>query len=147
MDVTHISDNLLSKTLHTAALSNFSLKTFMPNLAASLIHRSLQILDKNQTGVFLISGFLIKFFLNKNCHNSRTTNDIDISKLGLVTKLNKRNTITLKNTRDDVVSTNYDVIVTFPNYDRFQAIWKPDNRGMGYNSYILVKRNFQYYKI
>ena len=69
------------KNWHFAALNNFSLRTFMPNLATSLILRSLQILSKIQMGVFLISGFLVKFRLNKNCHNSRTTNDIDISKL------------------------------------------------------------------
>lgn len=94
--VTHISDNLLEKTWHFAALNNFSLRIFMPNLATSLILRSLQILSKIQTGVFLISGFLIKFRLNKNCHNSRSTNDIDMT-LSQVTKLYKNNTATSKN--------------------------------------------------
>ena len=43
---------------HSVAFSNFSLDTFVPNLV-SLTQLSLQILGKTQTGVFLISGFLV----------------------------------------------------------------------------------------
>ena len=43
---------------HVAALSNISLETLVPNLM-SLTRPSLQILGKTQTGVFLISGFLV----------------------------------------------------------------------------------------
>ena len=57
----------------------------MANLA-SLIHSCLQILYKTQTGVFPISDFRHPFH-----HNSRTTNDIDIT-LGPVTNSDKRNT-------------------------------------------------------
>ena len=64
-------------------------------------------------GLFLISGFLVKSLINKNCHNFRTSNVIDM-KLGPVTKLEKGNTMTLKNFEGDVVSANYDVIVLFP---------------------------------
>ena len=66
----------------------------MPNLV-SLTRLSLQILDKTLTGVFSIYRFLVKSFINKNCQNSRTSNDIDL-KLGQVTKLDKRNTTRLK---------------------------------------------------
>ena len=54
----------------------------------------------------------------------------------------------LKSIDDDAVSTNYDVIVTFPIYNRFVAIWKTDTRRMGYNSYIPVNSSdLQCYKI
>ena len=43
-------------------------------------------------------------------------------KLGLVIKLNKRNTITSKKIEDDVISTTCDVIVLFPIYDQLAAI-------------------------
>ena len=33
-------------------------------------------------------GLLVKSFINKNCHNSRTSNNIDM-KLGPVTKIDK----------------------------------------------------------
>ena len=56
------------KTWHIAALSNFSLETFMANLI-SMTNPSLQMLDKTQTGVFSISGFLVKPPVKKNCHN------------------------------------------------------------------------------
>ena len=61
--------------------------------------------------VFAIFGFLINP-LQKNCHNSRTSNDIDM-KLGPVTKLDKKNTATSEKLDDDVLSANGDVIVTF----------------------------------
>ena len=53
--------------------------------------------------------------MKKNCHNSRTRDEIDI-KLGPVTKLGKRNKATSKKFDDDVMSANCDVIVIFPIY-------------------------------
>ena len=47
------------------------------------------------TEVFLVSGFLIKFFKDKNCVNSRTSYDIDM-KLGRLSKLGKRNIMASK---------------------------------------------------
>ena len=78
----------------------------MPNLV-SLIRRSLQILGKTQTRVFPISGFLVNLFDQKfgNCHNSKTSDDIDI-KVGPVTKRDKRNKGTSKKYCDDVMSGN-----------------------------------------
>ena len=61
---------------------------------------------------FRISG---QSFINENCHNSRTSDDIDM-KLGLVTKLDKRNTATSKKFDDEVMSANCDVNVFFPIY-------------------------------
>ena len=45
-------------SIRLAAFSNISLETSVPNLV-SLTCPSLQILGKTQTGVFLISGFLV----------------------------------------------------------------------------------------
>ena len=67
----------------------------MPNLV-SLFHPSPQILDKVQVGEFPISRILVKFLINKNYHNCKTSNDIDM-KLGPVTKLDKRNMTTPNN--------------------------------------------------
>ena len=51
-------------------------------------------------------------------------------KLGLVTKLHKRNKITSKKFENDVIPKNCDVIFMFPIYGQFGAIWKPDAGGM-----------------
>ena len=48
-------------------------------------------------------------------------------KLGPVTNLDKRNKMTSKNFGDDVMSVNCDVIVIFPIYGRFGALWKLDS--------------------
>ena len=57
----------------------------MPNLVL-LICPSPWILDKNQTGVIPISRFC-----NKNCENSRTSNNINM-KIGPIHKLAKKST-------------------------------------------------------
>ena len=83
----------------------------MPNLE-SITYPSLQILCKNSDGGisdFRISG---QSLIKENCHNSRTSNDIDIV-LGPVTKLDKRNKTTSKKYDDDVKSGNCDVIFIF----------------------------------
>ena len=66
----------------------------MPNLV-SLTCPGLQKLDKTQTRVFPIFGFLVKSFINKNCHNSANTNDIDM-KIKIVNKPDIRNIRTSK---------------------------------------------------
>ena len=53
-----------------------------------------------------ISGQSLK---RENCHNSRTSNDIDI-RLGPVTKLDKKNTATSKKIDNDVMPANWDVV-------------------------------------
>ena len=67
----------------------------MPNLVSLTCH-NLEVLKKTQAGLFPSSGFLVKSIINKNCHNSRTSNDID-TKLGPVTKLDERNMTISKN--------------------------------------------------
>ena len=79
----------------------------MPNLVA-LTRPSLQIFGKTQTGVFPISGFMVK----ENYHNSRTSNVINM-KLKPITKLVKINKTASKNFDHDVMSKNCDVIVIF----------------------------------
>ena len=64
------------------ALSNFSGDTCK---TWHLTGSSLQIFDKTQAGVFSVSRFLVKFPINKNCQNSRNSNDTAM-KLRLVTK-------------------------------------------------------------
>ena len=101
----------------------------MLNLA-SLPRSSPQILDKTQTGFLFTSEFLVKSLINKNYHKCKTSVDI-VMKLGSLTKLDKRNTVTSKNGYV-FMSVNYDVI--FLIYDRFGAIQKPDSGCMVHKS-------------
>ena len=97
----------------------------MPNLV-SLNYLSLQILGKTQTKLFpnfQISG---QSFIKENCHNSRTSDNIDL-KLGPVTKLDKKNKATSKKFDDGFMSENCDIIIIFPIYDQFEAIRKVDS--------------------
>ena len=57
-------------------------------------------------------------------------------KLGLVTKRDKKNKS--KKIDDNVMSANYDVIVSFPIYGHFGAIQKPDSERMDFNFYIFI---------
>ena len=50
--------------------------------------------------------------IKENCHNSRTSDDIDM-KLEPVTKLDKRKKTMSKKYDDDVMTKNCDIIVTF----------------------------------
>ena len=86
------SETLKTVTPTFCSIQYISLVTSTPNFV-SLTCPSLEILGKSQ-GIydFPISG---QSFIKENCHNSRTRNDIDM-KLGPVTKLDKRNTRTLK---------------------------------------------------
>ena len=80
--------------------------------------------------------------MNENFHNSRTSNDIDM-KLGLVTKLDKR---TLKKFDNDLMSTNYDVIVIFPVYGQFGDSRSWILEVMVGDTYISIHGNFLPYK-
>ena len=82
----------------------------MPNLV-SFTCPSLQILEKTQAR-FPNSGFLFQSLLKKICHDSRTSNDIDM-KLGPITKLYKRNMEASKKFEDDIMSKNCDVLSFF----------------------------------
>ena len=79
---------------------------------------------------FRISG---QSFLKENCHNSRTSQDIEM-KLGPVPKRDKRNMATSKKFYDDVMSANCDVIVFFPISGQFAATRKPNSGLMAYKT-------------
>ena len=66
----------------------------MPNSVA-LTRPNPQILDKIQTVVFSITGFLVKSLTNEDCLNSRTSNDTDM-KLGPLSNLDKKITTSKK---------------------------------------------------
>ena len=69
-------------------------------------------------------------------------------KLGPVTKLDKRNKTTLKKKEreNDVISENCDVIVIFPIYGQFGAIWKPNSRCIVCQTYVFINSNLLSYK-
>ena len=63
-------------------------------------------------------------------------------KLGPVTNLDTRNKTTSKETDDDAISANCDVILIFPYYGQFGAIRKPDSRSIACKTYIFINSNF-----
>ena len=67
---------------------------------------------------FRISG---QSLIKENCHNSRTSDDIDM-KFGPVIKHDKRKKAKSKRYDDNIISTNCDVIVPFQIYGQFRAI-------------------------
>ena len=95
---------------HFAAFSNVLFETFMPKLV-SLTRPSPDIELNSDDGIFnfQISG---QYLIKKNCHNSRTSNDIDME-LRPVTKLDKTNTTTLLKKK---AKTDDDITVIFPIY-------------------------------
>ena len=87
-----------------------------------------------------ISGFWIsgQSLIKENCHNFRTSNNIDM-KLGPVTKLEKK-------IYDDVMSANCDFIVIFPISGQFGAIRKSDSGHLFCKIYIFIISNLLSYK-
>ena len=115
----------------------------MPDLL-SLTCSSLQILDKIQTGLFPISGSVVEYTINKNWHNSRTSNDIYL-KLGSITKLETRNRATSKNwrwCRADKLWRHRHVFDLWPIWSDPEAAF----RAHGSGSYIFINSNFLSYK-
>ena len=66
-------------------------------------------------------------------------------KFGQVTKRDKKNKTTSKND-DHVILANCDVIVIFPIYGQFGAIWKPDSRLLVCKTYIFINSNLLSYE-
>ena len=65
-------------------------------------------MGKNSDGAiayFQVSGYAL---MNKNCHNSSASNDIDM-KLGSITKRNKRNTSDLQKIESDVMLAYFEI--------------------------------------
>ena len=73
--------------------------------------------------------------IKRNCHNSRTSGDIDM-KFSVVTKIDKRNKTTSKKIDDDGMLEDCDVIAISPIYGQFGAIRKPDS------GHIVCKTSF-----
>ena len=119
-------------------------ETFMRNLAFP-IYSSLQILGKTQTEVFPNSRFLLEYLIKENCHNSRTSDDIDM-KLGPVTKIYKRNKTTSKNFDDEIMTENCGFIVIFSIYGQFVAIRKPDSGCRVCKTYVFITSNLLSYQ-
>ena len=109
----------------------------------SLTPPSLQILGKTQ-GYFRFPDFW-SIPYKKNCHNSRTSDDIEM-KLGSVNKLDKRNKTISKKFYFDIMSSKFDFIVIFSIYGQFGAIPKPDSGRIICKSYIFINSNFLSYK-
>ena len=79
------------------------------------------------------------------CHNSRTSDDINM-KLGPVTKLDKKNKTTSKKFDADVMPENCDVIVIFRIFGQFGAIRRPDSGHRVCKSYVFSNSNLLSYK-
>ena len=62
-----------------------------------------------------------------------------------VAKLDKRNKRTSRKLDDQVMPTNYDVIVIFPIYGQFGAIRKPDSGRTVCKIYIFINSNLLSY--
>ena len=62
-------------------------------------------------------------------------------KLRLLTKLDKRNTTTLKNFDDDALSLNYTVIANFQIDNQFGTICEPDSRCIVHSLHIFLNNN------
>ena len=86
-----LNNSETAKAATLAFCSNILFETFLSNLVF-LSCPSLKILGKTQTWLFQISS---QSLIKENCHDSRTSADIDM-KLEPVSKLDKRNKTTSK---------------------------------------------------
>ena len=101
----------------------------------------------------LVILFIIKLYarydifklIKGNCHNSKTSDDIDM-KPGPITKLDKKIKIASKKFDDDVMLENCNVIVILPIFGQFGAIRKPDSGHIACKSYIFINSNRLSYK-
>ena len=94
------------------------------------ISYSFQSPDIGQNPDWGVSTFWIfgQTLVKENCHNSRTSDNIDM-KLGRVTKIDKRNKTMSQKLRRRYVS-NCDFIVIFSSYSQFGEIRKSDSGGL-----------------
>ena len=106
-----------------------------------------QSLNIGQSSDGVISDFQIsgQSCTKENCHNYRTSDDIDM-KLGPVTKLDKRNKATSKKFVVDVISENCDIIVIFWIFGQFGAVQRPDSGHKVCKSYVFSYSNLLSYK-
>ena len=90
-----------------------------------IFNEKLRFLCSGNVSCFWISG---QSFINKNCYNSKTSDDIDMEHRP-VTKFNK-GIKKLKKINDAVISVNCDVIAIFQIYGHFGGIRKPNSGRM-----------------
>ena len=122
--------------------------TFIRNACAKFgIPHSFQSPDIGQNSDRGISNFQIsdQSLIEIYCCNSRSSDDIDM-KLGLITKLDKRNKTTSKKFDNYVMLENCDVIDIFSIYSQSGAIQKPDSRWIVCKTYIFANSNILSYK-
>ena len=89
--------------------------------------------------------FLGQSLIKQNCHNSRTSDDIDMN-LRPIIKLDKKNKAVSKKSDDDVISTNCDVIVIFSIYCQTGAIREPNSGDIVCKTYIFINSNLLSFK-
>ena len=107
--------------------------------------QSLDIGQNSDRGIYVFQIFG-QSLINQNCHNSRSSHDIDM-KLGPVTKLeNRKNATSKKKLTMDVRWENWEVLDIFPIYDQFGAIREPDSRRMVWRTYVFVISTLLSYK-
>ena len=106
------------------------------------IHNLPQSPDIGQNSDFRISG---QSLIKENCHNSRTSDDIDM-KLGPVTKIEKRNKTASKKFHVDVMSEKCDVIAIFRIFDQFGALQRSDSGHRVCKGYVFSISNLLSYK-
>ena len=132
------------KTLEFCSIQSHSIRDIRTKFG---IHNSPQSPDIGQNSDRGISDFWIsgQSLIKENCHNSRTSGDIDI-KLGPVTRLDRRNKTTSKKFDVDVMSENCDVIVIFRIFGQFGAVRRPDSGYRLCKSYVFSNSNLLSYK-
>ena len=127
---------------HFAALSNISLQTFVSNLVSLICPLSPGIGQNSGKGIsdFRISG---QYLLKENCHNFRTSSDIEM-KLGPATKLDKRNRTKSRKWR-------WRHFVKLWRHCNFSNLWSirsnPDSGRMICKTFIFINNNLLSYKI
>ena len=127
----------------TLAFSSFRYN-FIKNIFAKFGIRNLrQSPDIGQNLNGSISDFRIsgQSLIKENCHNSRTSDDIDM-KLRPITKIDKRNKATSKKFDDEVILKSCDVIVIFPIYDQSGAIRRLKSRSTACKTHAFINGNF-----
>ena len=87
---------------------------------------------------FHISG---QSLIKRNCHNSRTSDDIDTT-LEPVTTLDNRNRKGSKKFNVDVMLENYNVIAIFSIYSQFGVTRKTDSGDIVCKTHIFINSNF-----
>ena len=123
--------------MNFAAFSNILLET----RAKFCIHNLPQSPDIGQNSDRGISDSWIsgQSLMKENCHNSRTSDDIDM-KLGPVTKFDKRNKSS-KKIDNDVMSENRAAVTIFRIFGQFGAVRRPDSRQRVCKNYVFSNTN------